>query len=85
MRRPDNSAYIRIIDADGRELLALDASDSSQVLFKTEDITINQFGNLDWKLMKYVELDEGFPSVMYKTVYAILSFFTCIHSIKSNF
>ena len=59
MRRPDDSAYIRILDADGKELLALDASDSSQVLFKTEDITINEFGNLDWELMAYIELDEG--------------------------
>ena len=66
MGRPNDSAYIRILDVDGTELLALDASDPSQVLFKTEDITIKEFGNLDWELMEYVELDEGILFVVFK-------------------
>ena len=59
MKRPEDSAYIRILDKNSKELLALDASDSTQVKFKTEDVTIDKFGNLDWELMTYIELDEG--------------------------
>lgn len=59
VKRPQSSAFIRILDENSKELLALDASDPDQVKFKTEDVTVDNFGSLDWRKMRYVELDKG--------------------------
>ncbi len=62
MERPQDTAFIHILDENNNELLALDASVPSQVKFKSEDITVDNFGSVNWKEMRYVELDEGLLS-----------------------